>query len=124
MKPFLTLIFLTLFLFQSCDSTKKVGAQNNSSEANSSRDEKDDTAEREKILSDYGFVKAIVKKVDCGFIIEEMDSKKQYYPLTWVVDEYKVEGKVVYVKYNTPANNNNDCKNAKSIIIEEIKLIR
>lgn len=123
MKSFFILLFLLPLLFLSCDTTKKV--VNASSESNTSvRVEKDDTQEREQILTDNGFVKAIVKKLDCGFVLEDAATKKIYYPVEWIVEEYKVEGKEVYVKYNSPSNQNNDCPKAKSIVMEEIKLIR
>lgn len=123
MKSLFTLLFFIPFIFQSCDSTKKIA--NTTSESNATvRVEKDDTQDREKILSDNGFVKAIVKKLDCGFVLEDAATKKIYYPVQWIVEEYKVEGKEVYVKYNTPSNQNNDCPKAKSIVMEEIKLIR
>jgi hypothetical protein len=123
MKSIYILLIFSTFAFLSCDTTKKVA--NTSSENNTSvRDEKDDTQDREKILSDNGFVKAIVKKLDCGFVLEDAATKKIYYPVQWIVEEYKVEGKEVYVKYNTPSNQNNDCPKAINIVMEEIKLIR
>ena len=63
-------------------------------------------------------------KKDCGFVIEDVVSKNQYFPISWLEESYKVEGNVVYVKFNTPANQNNNCPNTKSIVMEEIKLIR
>lgn len=116
------IILLSTFLF-SCASTK----DSTVSEKVTTSEVQDDTAEREKNLSEAGFVKAIVinKKGEnnCGYLLKTTDNQL-YIPVSWIVPEYKVEGKEVYVKYTTSKSTQNGCTEATPIIVHEMKLLR
>jgi Icc-related predicted phosphoesterase len=118
----LILIFLSLFLL-SCTTTKEASQK----EITDSIEEVDDTASREKRLSDAGFIKATVVNMEgengCGYLLKTEDGKL-YRPLSWVVPEYKEANKVIFVKYTPSKSTETSCKIATPIMTHEMKLIR
>ncbi len=107
----------------SCTSTKDATTAANTENTETM----DDTAQRESTLTNAGFIKATVvdKKGanNCGFVLKTEDNKL-YLPVDWLVPEYKVAGKVVYIKYIDSKAPQSGCNEATPIVIQEIKLIR
>ena len=77
------------------------------------------------IVDTFGLQSVVDKKGanNCGFVLKTEDNKL-YLPVDWLVPEYKVAGKVVYIKYIDSKAPQSGCNEATPIVIQEIKLIR
>lgn len=116
------LIIFGIFLL-SCSTTKETAQ----SETVISTAEIDETAQREKSLADAGFIKVTVLNKEgeggCGYLLQTED-KKLYQPLSWIEPDYKVAGKVIYVKYTVSKTTQSTCLDATPIMATEMKLTK
>lgn len=124
MKYFVYLFII--FSIGSCNTEKKSKTADTTSNKTSTTSEADNKAqEQRETLTKMGFSKGTIvdnsQLTDCGFMIQLEDKDRTLLWVPGLEEEYKVNGKEVWVKY-LPSKMMSKCEKGIPAIIEEIKI--
>lgn len=119
----------SLFIFSSLCLTACTGTQNTSSSGEEETVELSDKEQRDEMVLAAGYSKCEVVDMgtqdECGFVLQDLNAKLLYKPLTWDEEfsSYKADGNIVYIKFRPSKATQTVCLQSMPIVIDEMKLV-